>query len=766
MKDHFRILQGSGIALALYTSLIVAIAEGSVFPYVFTLPIAAWVIVVSRYRPNWLLKALPANVLGLLAFALAGTELLTGSIEARLLSGAHLMLYLKWIILAQQKRTVQFWWLYALCVLMTGIGGVLLADALYGVLLIGFLMLAVWNLALFSLHRARARVAATGEAPAGARTSEAGRATGLRLPSVAAGGIQSDADDRWTSARFISGTLAMVLVSLAIGFAFYLLIPRMWVGKVAWGSEGSIDRGRSLVGFGESVELGSFGTMLESTELVMEVRAVDADGNPIDVEAYARRLGYDVPLFRGHALDVYDDGSWSRFDSGIRRGRLARRPAGRFVRQYVRLRPTGSTVLFAMRADPLRRLPGARIDGEYRRERRPVVDGNMVLRHVGRSGVRRTLEYTVYTRETSRTPRAGIQPPSPACRSVSPRLRAQLAGFLARHVNFERTDTARRRADRIVDLLRDSGDYTYSLSIPPQQHPELDPVVEFLQYRKSGHCEFYATALSLLLRVAGIPSRLVGGFKGGRTNAVSGYFEVQQLHAHAWAEAFIDGEWVTLDATPAARDQSVQAVAGGFSWENVTRFVKDLWTNHVIELTYSTQDRNVYGPLRRSAGDAWNSLSHERRKSATGWQALRAFLSHPSRWFSWQGGLLSFVIMLLAASLVWAAKRLLRLLSGMKRLADEQARRHVSVAFYERFRRLCETLGLIRAPSQTQREFAAAVSRALGERLPAAAGIPAEVTAAFYDVRFGAVTLTADQLHRLDAWLTQLETAVNGGGNG
>ena len=82
---------------------------------------------------------------------------------------------------------------------------------------------------------------------------------------------------------------------------------------------------------------------------------------------------------------------------------------------------------------------------------------------------------------------------------------------------------------------------------PVQLHPadgcrstaDLDPVEDFLVNRKKGHCEYFASALALLLRSIDIPSRMVNGFKGGDWNELTETMNVRQKHAHSWVEAYI-----------------------------------------------------------------------------------------------------------------------------------------------------------------------------------------------------------------------------------
>jgi hypothetical protein len=82
---------------------------------------------------------------------------------------------------------------------------------------------------------------------------------------------------------------------------------------------------------------------------------------------------------------------------------------------------------------------------------------------------------------------------------------------------------------------------------------------------KQGNCEYFASSLAVLLRMSGIPARLVGGYKGGFYNKTGGYYLVLQKNAHVWVEAHIAGRgWIRLDPTPysmaspsAAFEQSV-----------------------------------------------------------------------------------------------------------------------------------------------------------------------------------------------------------------
>ena len=98
------------------------------------------------------------------------------------------------------------------------------------------------------------------------------------------------------------------------------------------------------------------------------------------------------------------------------------------------------------------------------------------------------------------------------------------------------------------------------------------PIVDFLHRSKAGHCEYFATATTLLLRAGGIPARYATGFavteKSERENA----WIVRTRHAHAWVRAYVNGAWIEIDTTPSS--WSVIEAENSGAWSKVT----DLWS--------------------------------------------------------------------------------------------------------------------------------------------------------------------------------------------
>lgn len=118
--------------------------------------------------------------------------------------------------------------------------------------------------------------------------------------------------------------------------------------------------------------------------------------------------------------------------------------------------------------------------------------------------------------------------------------------------------------------------YSLLLSAPTyssQPSEMISPMRNFLYFKRSGHCEYYATATVLLLRAAGLPARYAAGFAAQEYSRLERAYLVRKRHAHAWALVYINGYWQTLDTTPGSwfeleenRAAWWQSIYDVFSW--------------------------------------------------------------------------------------------------------------------------------------------------------------------------------------------------------
>ena len=122
--------------------------------------------------------------------------------------------------------------------------------------------------------------------------------------------------------------------------------------------------------------------------------------------------------------------------------------------------------------------------------------------------------------------------------------------FLVSRALRDSKDT-RAKIEFFENYFRNGG-YRYSTRDLPVGDTALE---QFLFEKKQGHCEFFASSFALLLRAAGVPCRLVGGYLGGDYNQWGGYYQVTEDKAHVWVEANIEGSgWVRIDPSSFANN--------------------------------------------------------------------------------------------------------------------------------------------------------------------------------------------------------------------
>ena len=214
------------------------------------------------------------------------------------------------------------------------------------------------------------------------------------------------------------------------------------------------------------------------------------------------------------------------------------------------------------------------------------------------------------------------------------------------------------RARKLEAFLRDSGQFSYTLQMDVIDR-KLDPVEDFLVNRKEGHCEYFASALALLLRSVDIPSRMVNGFKGGDWNELTETMNVRQKHAHSWVEAFVGlgpdkaPIWITLDPTPAAERKESIAQVGGLAgnFRPLTDLIRHIWVFYIVGFDGERQNRLLYAPMRtiiQEVRDQYMKLGQWLRK----WFARLFHFRDISAFISVRGFVVSFVVLTVAAGLV------------------------------------------------------------------------------------------------------------------
>lgn len=141
------------------------------------------------------------------------------------------------------------------------------------------------------------------------------------------------------------------------------------------------------------------------------------------------------------------------------------------------------------------------------------------------------------------------------------------------------TSDSNSEMEMINKILKYLSSYEYSLKNLPSGN---NPVDDFLFNKKRGNCEYFATSMALMLRIKGIPSRVVGGFRGGTYNNFGNYYIVRAADAHLWVEAWINGEWKRFD--PSGRILRVSEPV-------IFHFIDYVWHKIVLDYDFMAQMR-------------------------------------------------------------------------------------------------------------------------------------------------------------------------------
>jgi len=164
---------------------------------------------------------------------------------------------------------------------------------------------------------------------------------------------------------------------------------------------------------------------------------------------------------------------------------------------------------------------------------------------------------------------------------------------LAREVTQD-ADTLYDKA-RALEAFLSGPDFEYTLNLPPM--PPTGVIDAFVLEIRQGHCEFYASALALMLRSLGVPTRVVSGYRGGEWSAATKSFTVRGSMAHLWTEAYFSGAgWVRLDPAPAILMEPPQGVLGLLQRINDAQLRAQMfWYREVISFDRALQLERLRG---------------------------------------------------------------------------------------------------------------------------------------------------------------------------
>ena len=534
-------------------------------------------------------------------------------------------------------------------------------------------------------------------------------------------------------------TPALMLMILFSGAAVFFVMPRMSAGYL-----GGYSFGTDLSsGFSDRVQLGQIGRIQQSNAVVMHIQ--------IDGDTVGR---YDLH-WRGVALSNFDGSTWSnprdqfilqrqadnsfavpRSNAALPSYVTTSLVREHLIRYRVLTEPIGTNVFFLA--------PWARsVRGDYRMLAADSA-GAVYDFDIQRAISRYEAESDIAAAAPAELRAAGRNYPVqiqaaylrlPALDPRVPRLAAQITSSASN--DFD-------RAAAIENHLRMR--FGYTLQLP--QSKVKDPIANFLFERKQGHCEYFASAMAVMLRTLGIPSRVVNGFRSDEFNDLTGNYVIRAKDAHSWVEAYFPGYgWQTFDPTPAGGGERPQG------WGRVALYLdamSSFWRDWVV--SYDSSHQYVLGQTAVGHSRAlWEGVRNWARlhyESMLKWaRRSQDHVEHsPGRWAIF-GAAITLGLVLLGN-----LGRIARLLHEKSLQAHpERSPEQAAAMWYARMARALARRGVEKPAAQTPQEF---VKKILDNRLREPV---ARFTQVYESARFG--NSTEDAL-RLPELYEEIESAT------
>lgn len=514
---------------------------------------------------------------------------------------------------------------------------------------------------------------------------------------------------RWSPFVIFGFAVSRMAVFIVIGMLASASVIFFALPRLSYGYLSKFAQDNSLVsGFSDNVSLGEIGRIQQSSQVVAHIQ-VDNDPRGI----YASNLylrGSILTKFDGtkwtnppHQSDLIPY-SWGGHFSIIGRSTSLSPEVLRFgfgtvhkvIRYRVEMEPIGTNVIFLL-SQP-RYLIG--------RYREISVDSDDAILNQDRDRIATDYYGISDVSQPLVAEVSAISEPVPeqlrerymSVPSLDPKI-----DRLARSLT-EKSRTPYEKAATIQQYL--TTQFGYTLELPSSMPP--DPLSDFLFHRKRGHCEYFASAMAIMLRQAGIPSRIVTGFRGGEFNQLTGGYIIRAKDAHAWVEGYIPGVgWMTFDPTPVGSTPVVTV------WQRMELYLdaaREFWREWIInydvmrqqQLTQKTVNstRDRFRELRVWGQRKYQSLLELARL------ANREATNQPRKYSSW------FAVALAVVLLLWNLGRLVRNLRRRALARDpRRAPQTAASIWYERMSKAAARQGYRREPSQTPQEFA----RTIGE---------------------------------------------------
>ena len=520
------------------------------------------------------------------------------------------------------------------------------------------------------------------------------------------------------AARLPFVAVGLLLLIFLTALPLFLIAPRS--GAAALTRSGGVTS--NLTGFSESVTLGQIGLLKKNDGVLMRVRVEDTQG-PRDLR------------WRGVALDEFTGRVWKKsaqarqLDVVNERGGLFQfgttESINRLTAQTFFLEPLDSPVLFA--APRVVAIHGdltfVRVDEEGSVQSRRHDFERLMYKALSDMNEPRVDFLRNDLRPLPVSHYRYLQLPE----DLDSRISALAVSIILRANASNRYDAAKA----IESYLQN--EYGYSMEM---KAGGADPLADFLFNIKAGHCEYFATAMTVMLRTRGVAARLVNGFTAGEYNETAGAFTVRNSNAHSWVEVYFPEtrSWVTFDPTPAAGRSEPVRTGFAAQLQKYGEAIELLWFQYVVG--YDKQEQ------RSLAASLHNQVFDYGRLITNLLMMVQTYLTRNIVPVA-----IAVIALLLTILLAVFGKRIFRWTQGGLVATSADGRSSSSVEFYERLMSAMEQRGVARDKHLTPLEFADTVQS--NEVLL--------ITRAYNRVRFGNERLSATETKEIERAIFTLE---------
>jgi transglutaminase-like putative cysteine protease len=630
----------------------------------------------------------------------------TGRLGASAL--AHLIVFLSALKLLQVKKDRDWVFLYIISFFEVLLAAGLSFNPIFLGTITLYLLCSISTIIAFEIQKAKRALAFTETHLLVPPDSRIFKHAGWR------GGKRSEAN------RLPFVALMLLLLIFVLAVPLFLVVPRSGAAALTR-SGGSL---RNFVGFSENVTLGEIGDLKRDNAVVMRVRIDDwQPGGAV--------------RWRGVALDEFTGHGWKKSNEVQRSENKLEGPSvfqigtrlalHRLTTQTIFLEAIESPVLFAATR------PVA-IQGDFPYVLVDAGGSAKTRRHEFDRVIYKALSDTMQPdvallRSDDSAYPATLERYKQLPDSLDPRIDALANAIVVNAHARNRYDEAKAIESQL------QADYGYTLQM---RAGGRDPLADFLFNVKAGHCEYFSTAMAVMLRTRGIAARVVNGFLPGEYNDAAGAYTVRQSDAHSWVEVYFPEtqSWVTFDPTPSAG--RMEPVRSGLTGQlgKYAEALELLWFQYVVG--YDKQEQ------RSLATSLHNHLFDYQRTLAQIMSLLRATISSSRRAIALIT--LAVVLVLLILVVAWRVRSFgwRQWWKPLPRRLDPNAS---AVVFYEKLLKVLADRGVQRDPDLTPLEFAN------GLDFPPAMSI----TRAYNRVRFGGQQLSKNELQEIEQSLKHIE---------